>query len=120
MIVNFSRTILFSDYLFPGILTVLLTFLLEIVSGRWTTLFGMGIEFFWVLGWLTLGLFSRWLPQWRRLVLVTSMPGLPVAAVLLFLMPESPRWLLTVGRRKEAERVVRRAAKGMYRCCHLM
>ena len=83
---------------------------MEVVGGPWTSVVGLGLEYFWAMAWLTLGLLAYYLRDWRHLLLATSLPGLAIL-VSLYFMPESPRWLLAVGRQEEAERVVRTAAK---------
>jgi OCT family organic cation transporter-like MFS transporter 4/5 len=88
---------------------VALTYLLEIVGGKWLTIFGLGIEFFWVASWLLLGAAAYFLRDWRDLMLATSAPGLAFVG-LVWVMPESPRWLAVTGRTREAEVVLRRVA----------
>merc|ERR1719249_378053 len=70
----------------------------------------MGFEYFWVLGWLTLALWAYLIRDWRDLVFYTSLPSL-ISVVLIWLVPESPRWLVAGGRLEEAEEVVRQGAK---------
>ncbi len=87
-----------------------LTYLLEMSGGKWTSIVGMGVEFYWVGAWLTLGALAYVVTDWRHLVLITSAPGL-LAAALYWIIPESPKWLHTVGRSDEAEAAVRKIAK---------
>ena len=105
-----------------------MTYMLEMSGGRWTTFVGIGVEFYWVAGWLSLGTFAYFITDWRKLLLVTSIPGrnhfiivlrqritsqtLPGFFIVLYcwIIPESPRWLHTIGRRYDADRVVRRIA----------
>lgn len=87
-----------------------MAYLLEMVGGRWTTILGMGVQFFWVLGWLILGVLAYFLRDWRQLTFVTSISGLLVV-ILHWIMPESPRWLLSIGRIDEAEQIVRKIAR---------
>ena len=105
-----------------------MTYMLEMSGGRWTTFVGIGVEFYWVAGWLSLGTFAYFITDWRKLLLVTSIPGkhyftlawlrmtfqtLPGFFIVLYcwILPESPRWLNTVGRRYDADKVVRRIAR---------
>ncbi|EDQ87287.1 uncharacterized protein MONBRDRAFT_33459 [Monosiga brevicollis MX1] len=73
----------------------------------------MGIEFFWTFGTLFVnGLAWAMLSAegWRLLVGLCSVPV--VLAMLSFpFMPESPHWLLTVGRSEDAVVVLRRAGE---------
>eukprot|EP00045_Choanoeca_perplexa_P006058 m.50651 g.50651 ORF g.50651 m.50651 type:complete len:496 (-) comp13445_c0_seq2:1406-2893(-) len=71
-----------------------------------------GIEFFWTAGTIFVNGMAWAILEntsWRVLLGVCSIP--PVLAMLSFpFMPESPHWLLTVGKHKEAAAVLRRAA----------
>jgi OCT family organic cation transporter-like MFS transporter 4/5 len=87
-----------------------LSYLLEMSGGKWTTIVGVGIEFYWVTAWISLGALAFVLTDWRNLVLATSVPGLLIVA-FFWLIPESPKWLYTVGRVEEAEAAVRKIAK---------
>jgi len=94
-----------------GIFETTFTFLLEFVGGnKWSTIVGMGFEYFWVLGWLTLAVWAYLIRDWRNLVFYTSIPSLG-SIVLIWLVPESPRWLVARGRLEEAEEVVRQGAE---------
>ena len=55
-----------------------MTYMLELCGSNWTTLVGMGYEFFWVIGWLSLGGLAYVLTNWRHLIMATSAPGLLV------------------------------------------
>ncbi len=80
----------------------------KVIGGEWQTYVGMGLNFPWVVAWLSLCLAGYLVPDWRWLQWATSVPGL--ASVSLFwVLPESPKWLLTAGKLQEAEDVVRQA-----------
>ena len=86
------------------------TYMLEFAGGKWTTIVGIGAQYIWVLGWLTLAGLAFLLRGWRDLMLWSSLPSL-LSVLMYWLLPESPRWLLSVGRIEEAEAVVREAAR---------
>ena len=86
------------------------TYMLEFVGGKWTTIVGIGAQYIWVLGWLTLAGLAYLFRGWRDLMLWSSLPSL-LSVLMYWLLPESPRWLLSVGRLEEAEDVVREAAR---------
>ena len=52
-----------------------MTYLLEMSGGEWTTFVGIGVEFYWVTGWLTLGALAYVVTDWRHLLRATSTPG---------------------------------------------
>ncbi|WP_410961610.1 MFS transporter, partial [Salmonella sp. SAL4457] len=64
---------------------------------------------FWPLGFVAAGCLSYFLlplTGWRSIFLVLALPAVFVLAIR-FLIPESPRWLLSKGRDADAERVIR-------------
>ena len=84
--------------------------MLEISGRGWNTFVGLGLNVFWVIGWLLLGALAYILINWRHLVVATSAPGLLIIFYYCILL-ESPKWLLSVGKIEEAERVSRRMAQ---------
>ena len=63
-----------------------------------------------MIGWLILAALGYLIKDWRNVMLAISLPGLS-AAILFWLMPESPKWLVATGKISKAETVVRQAAK---------
>jgi len=86
---------------------------LEMVGGTYSTLVSFLLEYSWALGILTVPLLALQWPRWDHLQLACSLPALLFVFLLLAprLVPESPRWLLAVGRRKEAEVILASAEK---------
>ena len=99
----------FNAFIVIAIFETFFTYLLEFVGGKYNTIIGIGCEFIWVAGWLLLGALAFFIRDWRHLVLMYSAPSL-LSVALYWLLPESPRWLLSVGRIEEAETVVRQGA----------
>ncbi|XP_067675131.1 organic cation transporter protein-like [Haliotis asinina] len=83
---------------------------LEMVGPSKRVLAGVGVQLFWSVGMFLLGAAAYALRYWKTLQLVISVPS-----ALLFgfwwLIPESPRWLLSRGRKAEAEVIIQKAAK---------
>ncbi|KAJ8262206.1 hypothetical protein GJAV_G00163740 [Gymnothorax javanicus] len=70
----------------------------------------MGMCVFYSVGYVILPLFAYFIRSWRMLLLVLALPGF-LYMPLWWFIPESPRWLLAQGRVKEAEAIIRAAAK---------
>lgn len=66
--------------------------------------FSVGIAFF--------SLMAYYITFWRRLTLAISLFGLPIFIMACFILPESPRWLLNMGRVKESIAVLKLIASG--------
>ena len=87
-----------------------MTYMLELSGNNWTTFVGIAQEFFWTIGWLSLGGLAYIFTNWRHLIMVTSAPGFLIILYHWILM-ESPKWLLSVGRFYEAEMITRKMAQ---------
>ncbi|XP_071818785.1 organic cation transporter protein-like [Apostichopus japonicus] len=68
------------------------------------------IEYFFAFGIMLLSILAYFIRKWRILQLVTTLPGI-LTLVLLPLIPESPRWLISKGRYEEARVIIRRTAR---------
>ncbi|GBP94351.1 Organic cation transporter protein [Eumeta japonica] len=82
----------------------------ELVGGKWVTVAGVCNFFPLPVAYIIVSLLSLVLPNWRDLQLALSLPG----CLLIFLwcvLPESPRWLLSMGRTQEAKAILEKAAK---------
>lgn len=92
--------------------TMLCCYILLIeLSGKSFRPYLMGLhEISYISGYLILPIIAYFVRDWRYLQLVTSVPWIFVLAYY-WLIPESPRWLVTVGRKAEAISVLTRIAK---------
>ncbi|XP_076389828.1 organic cation transporter 1 isoform X1 [Megachile rotundata] len=95
---------------FPAIYQIPFILALELMGPRYRTFAGMVISMFFASAMSLLALLGYLLRHWFALSLATSVPF-----VLLFsyywIIPESPRWLLSKNRIDEAEVIVQRMAK---------
>ncbi|XP_057629537.1 solute carrier family 22 member 21-like [Chionomys nivalis] len=83
----------------------------EILSKSIRIIFAtLGVCIFFAFGFMVLPLFAYFIRDWRMLLLAITLPGV-LCGLLWWCIPESPRWLVSQGRIKEAEVIIRRAAK---------
>ncbi len=64
----------------------------------------------WITAWFILALVAYLAPYWRHIQLITSVPAF-FSIIILYFVPESPRYLLAVNRLQEAEALILTAAK---------
>lgn len=95
---------------FPAIYQIPFILALELMGPRYRTFAGMVISMFFAMAMSLLALLGYLLRHWYTLSLATSVPF-----ILLFsyywIIPESPRWLLSKNRIDEAETIVQQMAK---------
>lgn len=83
---------------------------MEIIGAKYRDTVGIIYQIPFNLGHLTLPLFGYFLRDWNTFQLAISLPSILFLSYY-FLLPESPRWLLTAGKAKEATIIMETAAK---------
>ncbi|XP_070567476.1 organic cation transporter protein-like [Ptychodera flava] len=83
----------------------------EMVGPSKRVIAGVVIEYFFSFGYMLLSLLAYFIRYWWILQLVMSVPC-AAFMVYFWIIPESPRWLLSTGRTKKAEKVIRKYEKG--------
>ncbi|KHN77464.1 Putative transporter, partial [Toxocara canis] len=74
-------------------------------SRPWT---GLVYTIAWLLGYLYVGLLPQFIFTWRKLYLAMALPGL-ITIIYIFVLPESPYWLLAHGRSKSIRSYIKRS-----------
>uniref|UniRef100_A0A2A4K9Y1 Major facilitator superfamily (MFS) profile domain-containing protein n=1 Tax=Heliothis virescens TaxID=7102 RepID=A0A2A4K9Y1_HELVI len=83
---------------------------MELIGAKYRDTVGIIYQIPFNLGHLTLPLFAYYLRDWSTFQLAISLPSVLFLSYY-FLLPESPRWLLTAGRTEEAVKIMEVAAK---------
>ncbi|XP_046328503.2 organic cation transporter protein-like [Haliotis rufescens] len=93
-----------------GVFPITFVMSIEIVGRSKRALIGISIEYFFAMGLVILSGLAYLIRDWRYLEITVSVPS---ALFLLYwcCIPESPRWLISEGRYKHAERIITTAAK---------
>lgn len=84
--------------------------LMEIIGPKFRALYGMVIHFGWITGYLSLPALAWMLGDWFWIQLIITLPSI-ILLSSYWLLPESPRWLLSQGKEDAAREILSRAAK---------
>jgi MFS family permease len=80
-----------------GTMVTSFVLVMEIIGIKWRELFSVLYQIPFNLGHLTLPLFAYYIRDWQKLQFALSIPSI-VLLSYYWLVPESPRWLFTVGK----------------------
>ncbi|XP_052244559.1 organic cation transporter protein-like isoform X1 [Dreissena polymorpha] len=93
-----------------GMYTTLFVIGLELVGPSYRVAAGIIINFFWCFGLYALCLIAFLVRSWYPLQLALACPSV-ILILHIWLLPESPRWLMSKGRFQEANRILHKCAK---------
>ncbi|XP_070532073.1 organic cation transporter protein-like [Ptychodera flava] len=85
-------------------------FTTEITGPSKRTIAAMVFMIYFGVGYMMLALYGYLIRDWRTLQLVVSVPTILFLSYW-WLIPESPRWLIAVGRKEEAEKIIRKCGR---------
>lgn len=88
---------------------------MELIGAKYRETVGIIYQIPFNLGHLSLPLFGYYLRDWSTFQLAISLPSVLFLSYY-FLLPESPRWLLTAGKAEEAAKIMEVAAKRLMIC----
>ena len=83
---------------------------MESISKQWRGTAGLLFAVPFSLGYASCAIFGYFFTHWRHLQLIPTVPML-MFLIMMYFVPESPRWLVNQGRAKEAETILRKIAK---------
>ncbi|XP_043593361.1 solute carrier family 22 member 8-like [Bombus pyrosoma] len=87
---------------------------LELFPVKARTFVALVMQIAWAIGLMLLAALSYVIPDWRILQLAVSVPT-AITVLYIWIIPESPRWLLAKGKTTEADMAVERITK--YNVC---
>ncbi|XP_022250800.1 solute carrier family 22 member 21-like isoform X2 [Limulus polyphemus] len=93
-----------------GTVLTIIILLLEVIGPEYRSILGICYQFGWALGYTILPGVAFLVKKWRHFQLIISVPWILLCSIWWFL-PESPRWLLSHGKVKLAEKEIRNAAR---------
>lgn len=93
-----------------GLITTGFVILMEIVGIGHRSVVGIGSALGWSTGYVILPALAYFIPQWFWLQIAITLPCV-LLLILWTLIPESPRWLLTQGKRNKAQQIMTNIAK---------
>ena len=90
-----------------GVILASFVLMNEMVGSSKRALIGVMTQMFFAFGIMFLSCISFYVRAWRTLTIYISVAGIPFALLNMFYLPESPRWLKSMGNLKEAINVLR-------------
>merc|ERR1719432_368367 len=82
----------------------------EMIGSSWRSYANTATSCGWVAGYITLPFLAYIVQDMHQLEIVVGLSMFPILLLIIFCHPESPKWLLTVGKLKKAAAVLNQAA----------
>ncbi|XP_044268025.1 organic cation transporter protein-like [Tribolium madens] len=92
-----------------GTMVISFVLVMELVGLQWRTTMGILYQIPFNLGHMLMPLFSYFLRDWKYFQIAISIPAV-ILISYYWVLPESPRWLLTVGKKDKAIKLLEKAA----------
>lgn len=92
-----------------GTMVTSFVLVMELIGAKWRELISVLYQIPFNLGHLTLPIFSYYFRDWRHFQFALSIPSI-ILISYYWIIPESPRWLFTVGRIDESATVLEKVA----------
>ncbi|XP_054718179.1 organic cation transporter protein-like [Uloborus diversus] len=93
-----------------GVFNTAFVLLLEVVGPQYRSVYGIAVEFGWCLGFVCLPVIAWMLRDWFWIQVALTAPCLVMLAIW-WMIPESPRWLMSQGKVEKAQKILHKAAK---------
>ncbi|VVC94746.1 unnamed protein product [Leptidea sinapis] len=93
-----------------GTMVISFVIVMETIGIRYRELLGCLFQIPFIIGHMTVPLFAFYLRSWDSYSLAMAVPPL-IYLMYFFVLTESPRWLLSVGKTDEAAKIVKKAAE---------
>ncbi|XP_071543054.1 organic cation transporter protein-like isoform X4 [Panulirus ornatus] len=93
-----------------GLFQVTFVLAVEFIGAKWRTFCGIIIEVPFALGEAMTGVLAIFIREWRWLQVAVTAPAFLLIAYM-WIMPESVRWLVSQGRKDDAIKIIKKAAK---------
>ncbi|XP_055945328.1 organic cation transporter protein-like [Argiope bruennichi] len=106
----FATTRLIEAFALNGLFNVSFVLLMEIVGPKQRSFYGVAINLGWCVGFVCLPGVVWLLRDWFWIQLAITSP-LVILLLTSRFIPESPRWLISQGKVKEAQKIVRKATE---------
>ncbi|XP_006821786.1 organic cation transporter protein-like [Saccoglossus kowalevskii] len=100
----------FVGFLEQGVDITAYVMVTEMFTPKWRTYAGVNLTIFWAIGIMILPMMASSIDHWRYLQLAISLPAV-LSIPLWWIVPETPRWLLSKARVVDAEKILQKIGR---------